>query len=85
MLVLEFDSHDTPRCAGQWQLPEQRTALGHGVFRASHSVAFSARILKDLMVIATREGLVAKEVHRAEVGQVLQAVRLIPALGEHIE
>lgn len=68
--------------------------LGRSVLRASHGVANSPGVLKDLVIVTTLEGLVTKEVHSG-IGdtarllglalQVLQAVCLVPASGEHVE
>ena len=50
-------------------------------------VADGARRREDLEVVAALEGLVAKEVDLVKVGlgQVLQAVRLVPARREQVE
>jgi hypothetical protein len=49
-------------------------------------MANGASILKDLKVVATLKGLVAKEMNLVEVFlHILQAVSLVPALRENIK
>jgi hypothetical protein len=62
-------------------------ALLDGVGGPRGAVATDTGMVKDLEVVAALEGLVAEEVDLVEVprGQELEAVGLVPALGEHIE
>ena len=74
--------------------PKQFTQLHHRILRVLDTMADRPRILKDLVVVATLERLVAEEMHSRVVnaaGQVflvldvLQTVPLIPAHGEDVE
>jgi hypothetical protein len=73
---------------------KQPVELIDGVLRARHRVADGPAVLKDLVVVAAHKRLVAKEVDRRVLDaagplglvlEVLQAVRLVPALGEYVE
>lgn len=73
---------------------KQLLNLGHGIVRPRHRVANRPAVLVDLVVVAARKRLVAKEVDRrvvravgplALVLDVLQAVRLVPAVGEDVK
>lgn len=69
----------------------------HGILRPTDSVASRPRIIVDLVVIPTLEGLVSKEMNGLVVnaGQsprriclrlnMLKTVRLVPAMREHVE
>lgn len=65
-------------------LEEELLEKLHGVLRACDGVSDGARILVDLLVVATGAGLVAEEVDLLEALRldVLQAVGLVPTLGE---
>mmetsp|Transcript_19058 Transcript_19058/g.32643 ORF Transcript_19058/g.32643 Transcript_19058/m.32643 type:complete len:201 (-) Transcript_19058:338-940(-) len=61
------------------------SAFHHGVVRAGDSVPNGARAAEDLEIVATLVGLISKEVHGLELLKKLQAVCLVPSLGEHIK
>ena len=72
------------------QLPE----FPHGVVWALHAVPRGSRVLVNLVVVAALVGLVAEEVDGCVVDairevllvlDVLQAVRLVPAIGEDVK
>lgn len=74
--------------------PKHLLQLLHGVLGARHGVALGPRVAEDLVVVAALEGLVAEEVDRLVLDaarplglalQVLQAVGLVPAVGEDVE
>ena len=55
--------------------------------RAGSAVSLDAGVLKYLIIVAALESFVAKEVDLVEIArsEELQAVRLVPTLGKHIE
>jgi hypothetical protein len=72
---------------------EQLLQLSHCLLRAGHTVAHSARVLEDLVVVAALVRLVAEEVDLGVLDagdlllglDVLQAVSLVPAGREDVK
>ena len=66
---------------------KQFLALFHGVLWRGYGVTYDARMRENFKVISSLVCLVSKEVNLVKVAalQVLEAVRLIPAIWKHIE
>lgn len=65
-------------------LKEELSDLLDGVGRIDNGVALGASVLVDLVVVSTRRGLISEEVDLRELGDVLQAVGLVPSDGENV-
>ncbi len=66
---------------------EQLAALRHGILRTSSSVAQHAGVGEDLIVVATRKGLISKKVNFVifPIMDIVKSVSFIPALREDVE
>lgn len=65
-------------------MEEERSNLGDRIVRINDSVSLDGGVRVDFKVVTTRHSLISKEVDLRELGNVLQAVGLVPALGENI-
>ena len=73
------------KCLCALLLHEKCADLLHGIVRAGHRTADRAFRFVNLVIVTSLVRLVTEEIHLVKVVQVLQAERLIPALGEDLE
>lgn len=66
-------------------LEEELSNLLNGVSRVDDRVTLGAKVLEDLVVVTSRHGLISEEVDLRELGDVLQAVGLVPTDGENVD
>ena len=66
-------------------LEEELSNLLNGIGGVDDSVALGAKVLKDFVVVTARHSLISKEVDFRELGDVLQAVSLVPTNGENVD